>query len=155
MGTGTAGEAPLFNAPRFTAPGLEEMYADPGYQARLREGQQRLEHSQAAKGMARTGGSLLDLLRYGQDYAANEYANTYGRAANTYGLNYQAAKDEFAPQYGAWQTKYGGDLSRWTTGQNVDLSRWTTGQNNALQKYLLKENQIYGMMNLPMPTWGG
>jgi hypothetical protein len=143
-GGGGAGGVPQFNAPRFTAPTMADMEADPGYQARLKEGSNLLQHSQAAQGMTRTGGSLSDLMKYGQDFASNEYNNVYGRAANTYGLNYQAAKDEFAPQYGGWQTQYGGDLSKWTTNQNA-----------ALSKYLQREGNIYGVLNQPMPTWGG
>lgn len=151
---GTAGAAPTFTAPQFVAPKFEDVVNDPGFQARLATQQRVLENSQAARGMTRTGGSLADLLQLGQDYASAEYGNAYNRAANTFGLNYQGARDEFAPKYGAWQTMYGGDLSRWTTGQNNDLSRWQTQYGGNLSRDLQREQQIYGVLNQPAPSWG-
>lgn len=140
-GAGGAGGVPQFNAPRFTPPSYAEAMNDPGYQFALKQGQTGLEHSQAAQGMLRTGGSLADLLKYNQDMATQQYGNVYNRAANTYGLNYQAAKDEFAPQYGGWQTMYQGDLSKWNTNANINAN-----------KYMQQQANIYGLINQPMPT---
>ncbi len=144
-GGGGAGGIPQFTAPKFTPPGYDEAMNDPGYQFALKEGQTGLQHSQAAQGLLRTGGSLADLLKYNQGMAAQQYQNVYNRAANTFGLNYQGAKDEFAPQFAGWQTQYGGDLSKWTTNQNTGL-----------QKYLQQQQNIYGLVNQPMmpfPSW--
>jgi hypothetical protein len=121
-GSGTFGGAPGFD---FTAPTYEEAMADPGYQFALGEGNKALTQSQAAKGVLRTGGSLKDLLKYGQDMATQQYGNVYNR-------QYALAKDQFAPQYGSWQTTY----------------------DAALQKYLQRENNIYGLLNQPMPSYG-
>jgi len=138
-GFGTAGALPLFNAPRFTAPTLAD---DPGYQFSLKEGINALEKSAAARGVLRTGGTLKDIIGYGQDRAAQQYGDVFNRAATGFGLNYQGAKDEFAPRYGGWQTMYGGDLSRWTTQQNNDLARWSTRFSGDLQRDLSNDRLI-------------
>lgn len=138
-GFGTAGALPLFTAPRFTAPTLAD---DPGYQFSLKEGIDALEKSAAARGVLRTGGTLKDIIGWGQDRAAQQYGDVFNRAATGFGLNYQGAKDEFAPRYGGWQTMYGGDLSRWTTQQNNDLARWSTRFSGDLQRDLSNDRLI-------------
>jgi hypothetical protein len=55
---------------------------DPGYQFRLQQGQQALQRSAAAKGDLLSGGTAKALEQYGQDYASNEYQNTYNRYMN-------------------------------------------------------------------------
>lgn len=89
--------APAFYAPPFVLPEGEEVFSDPSYQFRLNEGLKALERSAAARGMLRTGNTLQDLMKYGQDYASQEYANQVARRAQQYGLNYQATRDMYAP----------------------------------------------------------
>lgn len=149
---GTAGAVPQFNAPTFTPPSYEEAMNDPGYQFSLKQGLEGLQGSAAARGVLRTGGTLKDIIGYGQDRAAQQYGDVYNRAANTFGLNYQGAKDEFAPQYGGWQTMYGGDLSRYLQQQQDALSRWSTQYGGDLSKYLQKENNIYGLISGGAPA---
>ena len=126
---GGYGGAPLFNAPKFTPPNPNSIFSDPSFQFRLNQGEDALQKSAAAKGVLRTSGTLKGILDYGQDAASQEYSNIFNRAAQTYGLNYTAAKDEFAPLYGSWQTTYQGDL----------------------QKYLNREDNIFGLINVPAP----
>jgi hypothetical protein len=163
--SGTYGGAPAFTPPPdFVAPTYDEATADPGYQFALKEGQGALERSAAARGTLRTSGTLKDLIGYGQRAATQQYGNVYDRAVNDYSLKYGAAKDKFAPQYGSWQTayagdlskwgtQYGGDLSKWTTQYGGDLSKWSTRYGGDLSKYLQKENNIYGLLSQPAPTY--
>jgi len=118
--------------PEFTAPTMEEVTSSPGFQFRVGEGQKALERSQAAKGVLRTGGSLKDLLGYGQDMASSEYDKVFGQ------------------KLAGWQ----GNLQPWTTGYQGDLSKWQTKYGGDLSKYLQKESQIYGLLSTPPPTWG-
>lgn len=161
---GTAGAVPQFNYTPFQAPTYESAISDPGYQFALKEGADQLQHSAAARGVLRTSGTLKDLMNYGQQAAAQQYQNVFNRDLQAWGANYQGQKDQFAPQYGAWQTQYGGDLSKWSTqyGGDLtkwqtqyggDLSRWTTGQNIGNAQYLNRENNIYGLLNQPAPTY--
>lgn len=60
----------------FTADDFKSL--DPGYDFRLKQAQQAIERSQAARG-ASGGGALKELTRYSQDYASNEFQNAFGR----------------------------------------------------------------------------
>ncbi len=63
-------------------PGRYNFMTDPGYEFRTNEGLRALDRSAAARGSLLTGGHNKALIRYGQDYASNEYANIYNRIAN-------------------------------------------------------------------------
>lgn len=60
---------------------------DPGFEFRLKQGQQALERSAAARGGALGGGALKSLTRYAQDYSSGEYGNAYNRAFNAFQTN--------------------------------------------------------------------
>lgn len=113
---------PGFKAPQFVwdevfqAPSYEDAAKDPGYQFRLNEGRRALEQSAAGRGTLRTGGTLKDILNYGQNAASQEYGNVFDRYARGYdtrfntakdkfGFKYTGAKDEYAPKLFEWQTK--------------------------------------------------
>ena len=51
----------------------------PGYDFRLKQGQDSLEASAAARGGLNSGAAMRDLLKYGQDYGSNEYGNYLSR----------------------------------------------------------------------------
>jgi hypothetical protein len=131
--------------PAFKAPTLEEAMATPGYQFRLQQGQRALEQSAAARGVLNTGGTLKDLLQYGQDFASNEYGNVYNRSVNDYmtnygtqyvdpyQFNYKQAYDTSNLGNQAYQFDYGNaynkwiqDYSMWRNQQNDDWSRWNS-----------------------------
>lgn len=57
----------------------QTMYNDPGYSFRLNEGIKALDRSAAARGGLLSGAQLKAVNRYGQEYAANEYANAFNR----------------------------------------------------------------------------
>lgn len=109
---GSGGGFPMFTAPRyqratpfsydafkapdpFVAPDPNQLAGDPSYQFRLKEGQRALQNSAAARGTLRTGGTLKDLLGYGQSFASQEYNNIYNRAADAYDRNYRNAADTY------------------------------------------------------------
>ena len=64
---------------RFTA---QDFTKDPGYDFRLREGQNVLEGSAAARGRLFSGAAGKALTQYGQNFASNEYDKAYGRFTN-------------------------------------------------------------------------
>lgn len=51
----------------------------PGYEFRLKEGQRAIEGSAAARGSVLSGAAQKAALRYGQDYATNDYDNFLAR----------------------------------------------------------------------------
>lgn len=84
---------------QFTAPTDITEQNDPGFQARLKLGQQALERSAAARGTVLSGGTLRDLNQYAQDYASNEYGNVYSRAMQEYLNRYNIFQQNQANQY--------------------------------------------------------
>ena len=93
--------AAVSNAPPRQTP--EEMVkADPGYQFRLNEGMFALEKGAASRGGLLSGGFARQALRYGQDYASNEYQNVYNRISNIAGLGQAGVQ-----QSGNAATNYG------------------------------------------------
>lgn len=102
---------PDFTPPDFHVPTWQEVQQnDPGYQFRLKGGTDALERSAAARGTLRTGGTLKDVLDYGQNFATNEYGNAFNRAKDAYQLQYQGVKDKFAPRLADWQTRAQAEL---------------------------------------------
>jgi hypothetical protein len=100
---------PQFNAAKFRAPSAQEVLTDPGYMFRLQTGTDAMEKSAAARGVLRTGGTLKDLIQYGQNFATQEYQNVYDRALKSHGANYQIEKDAYAPQFQEWMAQFNAD----------------------------------------------
>lgn len=95
-------------------PTPEEMLkADPGYQFRMDEGMRALERGAAARGGLLAGGFARKAIRYGQDYASNEYTNVYNRLANIAGLGQVSAgySSNAAMQYGQMAGQAAGDAA--------------------------------------------
>jgi len=143
-GGGTYGGAPAFNYDDWKPPSYEDATSEPGYQFALNEGFKGINSNAAARGTLRTSGTLKNLYDYGNEAGAQQYQNVFDRSAQAYGINRDTARDKFAPQYGSWGTTFGANENRWQTkyGGNLD-------------KYMQRENNIYGLLNQPMPTYPG
>lgn len=98
---------------------------DPGYDFRLGQGKQALEQSAAARGTLNTGGTLQDLVNYGQSFASNEYANAYQRALGTYQTNFTDALNSYI-------TNFGGALTKYNTNYGT---QYLTPWNQLMQQY--------------------
>jgi hypothetical protein len=99
-------DMPAFNA--------DAMRDDPGYQFRLDEGQKGIERTAAARGGVLSGAAVKAAERFGQDYASNEYGNSFNR----------------------YQTTRGNKLQTYLTNQNTDQ----TNRANAVQDFGLNQN---------------
>lgn len=55
---------------------------DPGYQFGLKQGNQNIEGSAAARGGLFSGAAMRELNRYGNDYASSKYGDAYNRLAS-------------------------------------------------------------------------
>jgi hypothetical protein len=128
--------APEFTGPDkfvyedFQAPGAEGMYADRGYQFRLKQGIDALEASKANNGRFLSGETLRDIMSYGQGLASQEYDKTFGRATTTYGINRGNAADMWdrsmmleqarhAPKQATWEARTGAGINR----DNMEFDR--------------------------------
>jgi hypothetical protein len=69
----------LVSASRYTPFGMDQFQQDPGYAFRLKEGQQALDRSAAARGGLISGGALKAAQRYGQEMGSQEYMNAFNR----------------------------------------------------------------------------
>lgn len=83
-----AGQTALAN---LQAPSLEALQSDPGYQFRLRQGQQALERSLAARGLGQSGAALKAAQEYGQGLADQTYNDYFARQAQLANLGYGSA----------------------------------------------------------------
>ena len=113
--------APKFNYPVFKAPTMTDAQKEPGYQFRLQSGTNALERSAAAQGRLRTGGTLSDIVEYGQNFGAQEYSNVFNRALQGYDRSYRGAYDAFAPQLQHWQLGAQGSRDATLAGYNAQL----------------------------------
>lgn len=110
-GTGYfTGEAPSFSAPSYTppppfkyadfiAPTPEDLTNDPVYQYTLKNEQDAIQKSAAARGVLNTGGTINDLLLNAKDIAATGYHDLWNRKANEYMLGRQNALDTYNTNY--------------------------------------------------------
>ena len=89
----------------FTAPEVTE---DPGYQFRLKEGMDALEHSAAARGGLLTGATAEALTDYSQGLASQEYGNAYNRALTEYQQAYNIFQQNQANQFNRLSSLSGG-----------------------------------------------
>lgn len=92
--------APAFNYPDFKPPSIQDILAnDPGYQFRLDQGAKTIASSAAAKGLLNSGGTLADILGYGQNMASQEADAAFNRSFNVYGANRANAADIYKTNY--------------------------------------------------------
>jgi hypothetical protein len=92
-----------FHAPEdFVAPTAASILEDPSYQFRVGEGQRVLENSAAARGTLNSGGTLEDILNYGQRAASQEYSNVWDR------------------MFGLWNARWNNALNQFRTASDVD-----------------------------------
>jgi hypothetical protein len=69
----------LVQASKYTPFSMQNFQQDPGYAFRLKEGQQALDRSAAARGGLISGGALKAAQRYGQEMGSQEYMNAFNR----------------------------------------------------------------------------
>jgi hypothetical protein len=87
---------PSWNAPaEFAAPTLEQARQEPGFAFAMEQGTKALEGSAASKGLLRTGGTMKELLGFGQRLGEQNYQNVYNRNLTTYGTNYKLSRDKY------------------------------------------------------------
>jgi hypothetical protein len=69
---------------------LSALQASPGYQFRMDQGSRALNTGWAARGMLNSGAAQKAALKYGQDYASNEYGNRFNQLAQQQGVGLSA-----------------------------------------------------------------
>ena len=81
----------------------DDFEKDPGYLARLLEGEQGEQRNLVARGMSDSGQALKQMERYRQDYASNEFGNAYNRDAANKSRTYSFLSGQASQGLGAAQ----------------------------------------------------
>lgn len=136
--------------------------SNPAYQFQLKQGQQALDRSSAARGMGASGAQMKAAQQYGQNLASQEYDKQYNRASSEFGDYFnrlaglsqggQQAAGSMAQagnQYAAGSGNTLGNLSNAQTGilgqqANARASGYTANA-NALNQGLNSLTNLYGM----------
>jgi hypothetical protein len=139
--------APGLDLPLFEAPTFAQATSDPGYEWRLQSGMDALQRSAAAKGVLRTGGTLADLVKFGQNFASNEYANVFNRALAGYSASNEARRAMFEPLLAQWQARANAEQAKGLAA--FDLAQFLYGKrlDVAMQKEQWRQDQY----NDPIP----
>ena len=123
----------------FTGLSVDEMNADPGYQFRMQQGQQALERSGAARGVTNTGGTLQNILDYGQQAGSQEYGAAYGRKLGEYGMNEQnrfnAYQSNYANAMGAYNQNEANRAGAFDRNVGNAANAYNTNAENAYRQY--------------------
>ena len=69
--------------------------SNPAYQFQLKQGQQALDRSSAARGMGYSGAQMKASQEYGQGLASQQYDKEYNRASGEFGDYYRMAGNEY------------------------------------------------------------
>jgi hypothetical protein len=126
-----------FTADRFTGPDayksrdkfvMGDITQDPSYQFRLQQGQQALENSASARGLLRSGGTMKDLIDYGQNAASQEYQNAYNRQFGAYQADVQN-------QQAAYDRQLQGSEASYDRNYQAGLTENQTAYNRAGSEY--------------------
>jgi len=137
-----------FRPPAYEAgPTAADMTADPGYQFRLRQGQEALERSGAARGVTNTGGTLRDILDYGQQAASQEYGNVFGRQRDVYDLNERN-------RFNAYQANYGNAMDAYAMNERNRAGAFATNVGTARDAYAMNvANRFQGYQTNELARW--
>jgi len=124
----------------FTAPSWQDMIeSDPGYDFRRREGERALMNSKAAQGLARSGGTLKDLLAYNQGFAGQGYGDFYGRRRGEFELNegnrYNAFQTNRNNKFQDYTTNVGNAFATYGLADATDDENYTRGFNEFMTDY--------------------
>ena len=141
------GQDPYAAATPFTGPTAEDMAADPSYQFRLQQGQEALERSGAARGVTNTGGTLKDILDYGQQAASQEYGNVYGRQRDVYDMNERN-------RFNAYEANWGNAMDAYRENERNRAGAFDTNVMNARDAYEMNErNRYQGYTTNELARW--
>ena len=115
---------------------------NPQYQFLLKQGQQALDRSAAARGMGYSGAQMKAAQQFGQGLASQQYDTEYNRAAKEYFNKYDQARGQFGDYYnrlagiaqGGQQTaqSLGGMGSQYATNASNTLGGLSNEQSNIL-----------------------
>lgn len=97
----------------FSAPSMQEAENDPGYQFARDQGRKALESSAAGRGVLRTGGTLKDILEYGNKFGEQNYNSVFNRKYQTWQGNNEWDRNNYVTNrdtaFGVYDRNYRGE----------------------------------------------
>lgn len=130
---------PDFSYDAFAAPTIQDAQNEPGYAFARDEGIKALENSKAAQGILRTGGTLKDILGWGDRFAEQNYGNVYTRAGQTYDRNQKNAFEGWSAnalqRANAYTLNRNNAFSAWDANNGLGASVFDTNKNLAFDTY--------------------
>ena len=136
----------------YESPTEADMAADPSYQFRLQQGQDALERSGAARGVTNTGGTLKDILDYGQNAASQEYGSVDRRMRDTYDMNERNRFNAYAANYGNAMDAYGmNERNRFGTFEANERNRagaFSTNEANRFRDYTTNYGNVVNQYDM-------
>ena len=136
--------------------------SNPAYQFQLKQGQQALDRSSAARGMGASGAQMKAAQQYGQNLASQEYDKQYNRASSEFGDYFnrlaglsqggQQAAGSMAQAGGQYASNAGNTFANLSNAQTGILGQQAnarasgyTANANALNQGLNSLTNLYGM----------
>lgn len=116
----------------FVGPTVADLTADPSYTFRLDQGRKALEAGAAAKGILRTGGTLKDLLEYGQNFGSQEFGNVFDRKYQTWNANETNRRNAFQGNFENQLAAEGNRRQDYLTGRDSALTKYKTNVDTSL-----------------------
>ena len=114
--------------------------SNPAYQFQLKQGQQALDRSSAARGMGYSGAQMKASQEYGQGLASQQYDKEYNRASGEFGDYYRMAGNE----YDRANQQYTNEYNR-ASGEFGDYYRMAGNEyDRANQQYTNEYNRASG-----------
>lgn len=134
------------NIPTFTDPTMAQVQAEPGYAFGQQQGQQALTQDKAQQGLLYGGGTLKDILAWGDNYATQFYNDARNRMKDTFMTNVQ---NQYVAPYqanlSAWQTLVPQDVALQEAQNNTAYNTWVQQFN----QWQAKNNYAQGVASNP------
>jgi hypothetical protein len=120
-GTAPTGPAvPEFQSPgEFEQPTGDDVLKDPSFLWRVDQGRGAIENSAAAKGVLNSGGTLSDILNYGQKAGSQEFSNIWDRAYGVWNSKWNNALGAFRARESSSNDAYQRAWSQYTDARDT------------------------------------
>lgn len=117
-----------FSYQDFQAPSADQARQDPGYEFARTEGLRALTNRASATGSANTGGTMKDLISWGDQFANQNYGNVFNRGLQSYQANRGNAFD-------SWGANELARAKTYDTNRTNAFDNYTSNRNNAAANY--------------------
>lgn len=130
--------APQWSGGDFAPPSMADVQNEPGYALGLQSGIDARQRSAAAQGSILSGGTQKALTRFGTDYGATKYGESFNRAFDTYKQRYGQFMDSAnlsLQARGVNETAYQNDVGRSLAARGINETAYQNDVGNSATEY--------------------